>query len=254
MADDLAAAVTKALAAVKDPASGRDVVAAGMVQGLAVRDGMVHFALQVPREAAAAMEPRARCAFRNRGADRASRRTRPGSPPSRAPRPRQPRPHAAFGCARDHRGRFRQGRRWQIHHRGQSGGGLGGGWPQGRAFGCGYLRAVAPANAGHARKAAVRGPAHHAAQPLGAEGHVHRLPGGRRNPDDLARPHGDGRFGADDGPGRLGPLGCDDCGYAAGDRRCAVDHVSTRALSGGGDCLNPAGCGAVGRASRGADV
>ncbi|NBQ75969.1 MAG: DUF59 domain-containing protein, partial [Acetobacteraceae bacterium] len=31
MTDDLAAAVTKALAAVKDPASGRDVVAAGMV-------------------------------------------------------------------------------------------------------------------------------------------------------------------------------------------------------------------------------
>jgi ATP-binding protein involved in chromosome partitioning len=57
MADDLAAAVTKALGAVKDPASGRDVVAAGMVQGLAVRDGMVHFALQVPREAATAMEP-----------------------------------------------------------------------------------------------------------------------------------------------------------------------------------------------------
>lgn len=57
MADDLAAAVTKALATVKDPASGRDVMAAGMVQGLAVRDGMVHFALQVPREAAAAMEP-----------------------------------------------------------------------------------------------------------------------------------------------------------------------------------------------------
>jgi ATP-binding protein involved in chromosome partitioning len=53
----LAAAVTKALAAVKDPASGRDVVAAGMVQGLVVRDGMVHFALQVAREAAASMEP-----------------------------------------------------------------------------------------------------------------------------------------------------------------------------------------------------
>ncbi|MCA3277170.1 MAG: iron-sulfur cluster carrier protein ApbC [Roseomonas sp.] len=57
MADDLAAAVTKALAAVKDPASGRDVMAAGMVQGLVVRDGMVHFALQVAREAAASMEP-----------------------------------------------------------------------------------------------------------------------------------------------------------------------------------------------------
>jgi len=57
MADDLAAAVTKALAMVKDPASGRDVVAAGMVQGLVVRDGMAHFALQVAREAASAMEP-----------------------------------------------------------------------------------------------------------------------------------------------------------------------------------------------------
>jgi len=57
MADDLAAAVTKALAAVKDPASGRDVVSAGMVQGLVVRDGMVHFALQVAREAAASLEP-----------------------------------------------------------------------------------------------------------------------------------------------------------------------------------------------------
>jgi ATP-binding protein involved in chromosome partitioning len=57
MADDLAAAVTKALTAVKDPASGRDVVGAGLVQGLVVRDGMVHFGLQVAREAAASMEP-----------------------------------------------------------------------------------------------------------------------------------------------------------------------------------------------------
>ena len=57
MADDLAAAVTKALTTVKDPGSGRDVVAAGMVQGLVVRDGMVHFVLQVAREAAASMEP-----------------------------------------------------------------------------------------------------------------------------------------------------------------------------------------------------
>jgi len=57
MADDLAAAVTKALTAVRDPASGQDVVSASMVQGLVVRDGMVHFALQVAREAAASMEP-----------------------------------------------------------------------------------------------------------------------------------------------------------------------------------------------------
>ena len=71
MADDLAAAVTKALAAVKDPASGQDVVAAGMVQGLVVRDGMVHFALQVAREAAASMEP-------VRAAAEAAARTVPG--------------------------------------------------------------------------------------------------------------------------------------------------------------------------------
>lgn len=71
MADDLAAAVTKALTAVRDPASGQDVVAAGMVQGLVVRDGMVHFALQVAREAAAAMEP-------VRGAAEAAARAVPG--------------------------------------------------------------------------------------------------------------------------------------------------------------------------------
>ena len=71
MADDLAAAVTKALAMVKDPASGRDVVAAGMVQGLVVRDGMVHFALQVAREAASAME-------RVRAAAEAAARAVPG--------------------------------------------------------------------------------------------------------------------------------------------------------------------------------
>ena len=49
MADDLAAAVTKALTAVKDPASGRDVVGAGLVQGLVVRDGLLHLALPVAR-------------------------------------------------------------------------------------------------------------------------------------------------------------------------------------------------------------
>jgi ATP-binding protein involved in chromosome partitioning len=42
---------------VKDPKTGRDVVSAGMVQGLAARDGLVQFSLEVPRELATQMEP-----------------------------------------------------------------------------------------------------------------------------------------------------------------------------------------------------
>lgn len=57
MAETQAEAVTAALRAVKDPATGRDVVSSGMVQGLAARDGLVQFSLQVPRERAAQMEP-----------------------------------------------------------------------------------------------------------------------------------------------------------------------------------------------------
>lgn len=57
MAETLAEAVTVALRSVKDPATGRDVVSAGMVQGLAARDGLVQFSLEVPRERAAQMEP-----------------------------------------------------------------------------------------------------------------------------------------------------------------------------------------------------
>lgn len=57
MAETLAEAVTAALRSVKDPATGQDVVSAGMVQGLAARDGLVQFSLEVPRERAAQMEP-----------------------------------------------------------------------------------------------------------------------------------------------------------------------------------------------------
>ena len=57
MAETLAEAVTAALRSVKDPATGRDVVSAGMVQGLEARDGLVQFSLEVPRERAAQMEP-----------------------------------------------------------------------------------------------------------------------------------------------------------------------------------------------------
>ncbi len=57
MSDVLVAAVRAALAKVQDPLSSRDVVAAGLVQGLTARDGLVQFALEVPRERARELEP-----------------------------------------------------------------------------------------------------------------------------------------------------------------------------------------------------
>src|SRR5688500_19738327 len=57
MGEELVEAVRAALRRVRDPAGGQDVVASGMVQGLAARDGMVQFALAVPRERAREMEP-----------------------------------------------------------------------------------------------------------------------------------------------------------------------------------------------------
>jgi ATP-binding protein involved in chromosome partitioning len=57
MGEMLEQAVRAALRAVRDPATGRDVVEAGMVEGLAVRDGMVQFAIQVPRDRARDSEP-----------------------------------------------------------------------------------------------------------------------------------------------------------------------------------------------------
>jgi ATP-binding protein involved in chromosome partitioning len=57
MADTLTEAVRAALAQVRDPDSGQDVVSSGMLQGLSARDGLVQFALSVPRERARALEP-----------------------------------------------------------------------------------------------------------------------------------------------------------------------------------------------------
>jgi ATP-binding protein involved in chromosome partitioning len=52
----------EALRAVTDPASGRDIVAAGLVEGIEVRGGLVQVALLTDRAHAAAMEPVARAA------------------------------------------------------------------------------------------------------------------------------------------------------------------------------------------------
>ncbi|MDO9711224.1 Mrp/NBP35 family ATP-binding protein [Paracraurococcus lichenis] len=57
MGESLVEAVRQALRSVRDPLSGRDVVEAGLVQGLAARDGLVQFAVAVPRERAREMEP-----------------------------------------------------------------------------------------------------------------------------------------------------------------------------------------------------
>jgi ATP-binding protein involved in chromosome partitioning len=57
MGEELVEAVRRALRAVRDPETGRDLVEAGVVQGLAARDGMVQFALAVPRERARDLEP-----------------------------------------------------------------------------------------------------------------------------------------------------------------------------------------------------
>ncbi len=54
--------VLSALARLRDPERGADIVSLGMVQGLQVRDGLVSLALEVPRARAAALEPLRRAA------------------------------------------------------------------------------------------------------------------------------------------------------------------------------------------------
>lgn len=49
--------IIETLKSVTDPLSGKDVVAAGMIQGLQTRDGNVAFAIEVPADKGAEMEP-----------------------------------------------------------------------------------------------------------------------------------------------------------------------------------------------------
>ncbi len=57
MADVTADRLRSALTAIKDPASGRDIVAAGLVEGVEIRGGLVQVTLLTDRAHAAAMEP-----------------------------------------------------------------------------------------------------------------------------------------------------------------------------------------------------
>ncbi|WP_338661890.1 Mrp/NBP35 family ATP-binding protein [Pararoseomonas sp. SCSIO 73927] len=52
MVSGLEAAVRSAMAGVRDPATGRDIASAGLLGGIAVRDGMVQVEIAVPRERA----------------------------------------------------------------------------------------------------------------------------------------------------------------------------------------------------------
>jgi len=56
MTDKLTKNVQKALGKIKDPISGKDILSAGIVQGLTVKDDRVGFAIQTSREMAEQME------------------------------------------------------------------------------------------------------------------------------------------------------------------------------------------------------
>ena len=49
--------IIETLKSVTDPLSGKDVVSAGMIQGLQTRDGNVAFAIEVPADKGGEMEP-----------------------------------------------------------------------------------------------------------------------------------------------------------------------------------------------------
>src|ERR1019366_6156690 len=62
MATSSTEALRAALREIKDPASGRDIVSAGLVEGIQLRDGLVQVTLLTERAHAAAMEPVRRAA------------------------------------------------------------------------------------------------------------------------------------------------------------------------------------------------
>jgi ATP-binding protein involved in chromosome partitioning len=103
MGEELTEAVRRALRAVRDPETGRDLVESGMVQGLAARDGLVQFALAVPRERARDLEPLRQAAERaaagvpgvlSATAVLTAHRGEPAGPKAAAAPPTPPRPAA----------------------------------------------------------------------------------------------------------------------------------------------------------------
>jgi ATP-binding protein involved in chromosome partitioning len=102
MADVSPNALRAALRAIKDPASGRDIVTAGLVEGIEVRDGLVQATLLTDRAHAAAMEPVRRAAeallMRQPGVTNATAILTAHKPASAPAAP--PRGHGGHGAAR----------------------------------------------------------------------------------------------------------------------------------------------------------
>jgi len=107
MATVTKAAVRAALASVRDPQTGRDLISLGWVGGIEIRDGLIRFALEVPRERAAGLEPVRRAAeaavqglpgVRNAGAVLTAHR--PAASPGPAAAPSQQRPTQLLSNAR----------------------------------------------------------------------------------------------------------------------------------------------------------
>lgn len=96
-----------ALRAIKDPASGQDIIAAGLIEGIEVRGGLVQAALLTDRAHAAAMEPvrqQVETLLRHQpGVTSATavltahKQGAPSSPAPRAPRTQAGRPQAGNG-------------------------------------------------------------------------------------------------------------------------------------------------------------
>ena len=150
MVDASSDALRAALRAIKDPASGRDIVTAGLVEAIEVRGGLVQVTLLTDRAHAAAMEP-VRAGGRG-GADASARGDQRHRDPDRpqgagGPAPAAPAARssatgrapagaaaeagaAAAGGEGDRRRRVGQGRRRQVDGGGEPGGGAGSAGPQ----------------------------------------------------------------------------------------------------------------------------
>ncbi|WP_158927503.1 Mrp/NBP35 family ATP-binding protein [Acidisphaera sp. S103] len=100
MVDTTSDALRAALRAIKDPVSGRDIVTAGLVEGIEVRGGLVQATLLTDRAHAAAMEPVRREAeallMRQPGVTNATTILTAHKPPA-APAPTHGHGHAAPG-------------------------------------------------------------------------------------------------------------------------------------------------------------
>jgi ATP-binding protein involved in chromosome partitioning len=228
MGERLEQAVREALRGVRDPATGRDVIEAGMVEGLAVRDGMVQFAIQVPRERARDSEPLRAAAERAAAAVpgvlsatvvlTAHRAEAPAKPAATAPGAKQqagqgpmllPEVGAIIAVASGKGGVGKSTTAVNLASR----------WRRrGCASGCSTPTSTAPPCPRCSARGSGRGPRGSASSrcSAGAEGDVHRLPRRGGDADDLARPDGDGRARADDGPGRVGAARHHGGGHAAG--------------------------------------